>query len=97
MVRDQRIRFWDESFLEFTILVNDSLELEEYNFHFQERDGTFIWRKDKHPHHEEEVGGLTHIHDNPSDPDEVRAYFEVDLAEVIEEVRQHHEETGSPP
>lgn len=94
LIHDQRLRFWDESFLEFTIVVNESLEAATYNFHYQDREGVQIWRKDKHEGHEEEARGLAHIHDDPGDPDAARAYEEVDLDEVLKEIHLYQEDVG---
>ncbi len=90
-VHDQRLQFWDESFMEFTLTINADLEQTFYNFHYQDGRNELIFRKDMHPGHEDEVGGLTHIHDNPGDPDAVRAYEEVDLHEVLQEIHLYQE------
>lgn len=89
-----RVHFWDGTFLEIFLRVNGDLESEEYNFHFQKIDGSLIFRKDKQPGHEDEVG-LCHIHDDPSDPDAVRKYPEVDLEEVFREIHDFQRESQS--
>lgn len=90
LFHNQRLRFWDGTFLEFTILIDAGLEQIDYKFHYQGRDQEFIWRKDKHEGHDEI--GLTHIHDVPNDPAHCRPYPEVNLQEALEQVRRTQEE-----
>jgi hypothetical protein len=78
----QRLLFHDGSFLDFRLLVNDQLEQEEYSYHFASADDDLIWRKDKHPGH----AHLTHIH---RPPNEREPYEEVDIEEVIDQIRKH--------
>jgi hypothetical protein len=67
----------------------------KYSFHFQEDDGTLIWRKDWHICHEDDVGGLAHIHDEPKDPDAVKPFHLVEFDEVLEQVTDYQEATGA--
>jgi hypothetical protein len=86
LVSFQRLTFADGSALWFRMNLDDDLVLAAYSFHYQARDDTLIWRKCNGPGHESEVGGRVHIHRNPSDPDEVEPYHEVDLEEALQEV-----------
>jgi hypothetical protein len=90
-VRKQRLRFHDETFLDIRLVVNSSLEPEDYSFHFQRAAGELIWRKDKHPGHEAVIGQLEHIHDDPLDPNRVRPFREVELDEAISQVWEYQQ------
>jgi hypothetical protein len=85
VVERQRLSFHDEAFLEFHLVIDEELVGVEYGFHYQNGESHLIWRKDKHPGHEE-LGGLEHIHDDPRHPERARQYREVEMDEVIDEV-----------
>jgi hypothetical protein len=90
-VPQQRLLFGDGSFLEFDLVVDEELQPVEYSFHFQEVDGRMIWRKDLHPGHEEELGAMAHIHNDPNDEDQ-REFFEVvEVDEVVGQIQEHQE------
>jgi hypothetical protein len=90
----QRLRFHDGTFLELRLRViedvTSGIAIAEYHLHYQHRDGTLIWRKDKHAGHEDEHGQLEHIHRLPSE-DDPEPYDEVDLREAIEEIWAYQE------
>jgi hypothetical protein len=54
-VPQQRLRFHDDTSLYLEIVVDADLEPMKYSFHFQEDDGTLIWRKNWHICHEDDV------------------------------------------
>jgi Family of unknown function (DUF6516) len=91
----QRLRFHDGTSLYFEIVVDADLEPVKYSFHFQRDDGTLIWRKDWHIGHEDDVGGLAHIHDEPQDPDAAKPFHLVEFDEVLEQVADYQKASGS--
>jgi hypothetical protein len=81
-IPQQRLLFHDGSYLDFQALISDELQPETYSYHFATAENELIWRKDKHVGHPH----LTHIH---RPPDEREPYEEVDIEEVIEQIRKH--------
>jgi Family of unknown function (DUF6516) len=79
----QRMRFHDDSWLEFQVVVNRSLESVEYNYHYATARNELIWRMDKHGGHHQH----THIHRPPS-PRVAEPYDEVEITDVLEEIRK---------
>jgi len=68
-VRQQRINFWDDTFLAFALVVSEDLEQTKYSFHYLRRGGPMIFRNDNahaHPGHAE----APHIHRDPARPHE---------------------------
>jgi hypothetical protein len=94
-IAEHRLTFWDGTYLTFRVTVNDDLISVTYNFDLRTPDNRLVFRKDKQPGHEREVGGLEHIHRNPSDEDEVEPYPEVDLEDVLDQISSWRQ-TGSP-
>ena len=88
VIERQRVVFADQSFLQIHLVVDEDFELVEYHFHYQDSEGWLIWRKDKHPGHEEEVGGLSHIHRDPKELNQVEPFEEVELDEVFRQVQE---------
>jgi len=88
VIERHRLHFHDGTFLDFHLVVDNDLVPVEYGYHYQGSVKSLIWRKDKHPGHDE-LPGPEHIHQNTADPDEAEDYSEVDLAEVLDEVREH--------
>lgn len=89
-VRQQRINFWDDTFLAFALVVNEELEQVRYSFHYQRRGGAMIFRKDNahaHPGHAQ----APHIHRDAARPHLIEPYREVDLEEALQEVAEHQD------
>jgi Family of unknown function (DUF6516) len=83
----------DGSYLDFRFTVGPSLEMAAYSFHYARFDGQTIWRLDKHPGHEQQDQGDTHIHL----PDDVRKPQEyVDLEDVLGRIRLDQEDERRP-
>jgi hypothetical protein len=74
------VRLW------FRLTVTDELELPYYSFDFRHHSGLLIFRKDRHVGHEREVGGMSHLHRDPHDEENVEDFPEVDFDEVMYEV-----------
>jgi hypothetical protein len=85
-VPKQRVRFHDGTFLDATLVIDQDFVPAEYNFHFARDDGVLIWRKDKHEGHDKQHGRLEHLHLESEEKDP-EAFREVDLAEVLDEIR----------
>jgi hypothetical protein len=102
IVPQQRVRFYDDTFLEFDIVVDDisaqgdlpELEPVGYSFHYQVIDGPMIWRKDLHEGHFDELGTDAHVHDNAKDEDDREAFEVIDLDEVLEQVSEYQSGRG---
>jgi len=80
-----RLRFWDDSLLEFTeTLVEQEVVLikTDYAYHYQDADGNLIFRYDNAPHHPEVSTHPHHRHTpegvGPADPP--------DLNDVLREI-----------
>lgn len=82
----QSLVFAEGWVLEFDFVLNSALHLENYRFSLHAPDGTFMWRKEKHPGHEEALGAPSHIHRGPDPDADPESYQEVDLEEAVEEV-----------
>lgn len=85
----QRLIFPDGSWLEFSLVVNQDLEVVEYNFHYAASDDRLIWRLDRHRGH---ADMLAHIH---LPPNRREPHEEVEIDEVLDKIFEHLE--SSPP
>lgn len=96
LIPKHTVRFGDDSFLVFDLVVSEEMVEEDYRFHFQGPNGQ-IWRKDRHRGHPPDRSRIeSHIHDDPKDPDGYREYKDVDIAEVIAEIHDYFESGRMP-
>jgi hypothetical protein len=81
----QRVRFPAHTSLFIELAVTREFDHLEYNFHFQHDDGECIWRKDKHPGHEHDLGGeLSHLHQGAAE--RLEKFDEVDPWEALDQI-----------
>jgi hypothetical protein len=84
-IRQQRVNFWNDTFLAFALIVDENLEQVRYSYHYQRRGGALIFRKDNvHSHRRNPY--LAHIHREPGRPHAAEPFDEVDLEEALAEV-----------
>jgi Family of unknown function (DUF6516) len=81
----QRLSFADGSSLSISMVLDTSLALTDYSFHYQDDRGRLIWRKCNRTGHEEEAGRV-HIHRPLRDGERVEPHEEVDLEEALDQV-----------
>lgn len=83
-----RLRFWDNSLLEFKEVIVPELQLivnrEDYAFHYQDANGQIIFRYDNTPHHPEISSHPNHKHL----ADRIEATAAPDLTDVLREIDQ---------
>jgi hypothetical protein len=87
-IRQQRINFWDDTFLAFALVVNETLEQVRYSFHYQRRGGAPVFRKDN-VHMHRGHADAPHIHRDAARPYVAEPFDEVDLEEALQEVAEH--------
>jgi hypothetical protein len=85
----QRLIFHDGNWLEFSLVVNQDLEVVEYNFHYAASDDQLIWRLDRHGGHDDM---LAHIH---LPPNRREPHEEVEIDDVLDKIFEHLR--SSPP
>jgi hypothetical protein len=92
------LRFYEDGeTLSFDLVVAArDLVLEEYHFDYRTADNTLIWRLDKHAGHEEDVGGLCHVHYDPAEDSSVWASSEYDIDDVIRLIHDGWRPTRPP-
>jgi hypothetical protein len=66
-IRQQRLNFWNDTFLAFALTVNEDLEQVRYSFHYQRRGGALIFRKDN-VHAHQGHPDTPHIHRDAARP-----------------------------
>ncbi len=96
LIEKQRLRFHDRTFLDFRLHLDEDLNCLWYSYHFQHDGGPFIWRKDRHPGHENEVGE-EHVHADPADENAREKFDYVELDEVLTQVAAHQATSGQTP
>lgn len=78
----QNLFFFNGTQLEFTLYVNSEMECEGYSYHYsQSHNDLLIWRIDKHEGHEDQDGGMTHVHEWPG---RRYPYREIDFDDAID-------------
>ena len=87
-IRQQRVNFWNDTFLAFALVVNEDLEQVKYSYHYQRRGGALIFRKDN-VHVYLGQDDRPHIHREPNRPHVSEPFHEVDLEEAFTEVAEH--------
>lgn len=87
-IRQQRLNFWNDTFLAFALVVNEDLEQVRYSYHYQRRGGAMIFRKDN-VHAHRGLPGVPHVHRDPARPHLAEPYEEADLEEALEQVSEH--------
>jgi hypothetical protein len=85
----QRLTFSDGSWLDFTLVVNQDLEVVDYSFHYATSDNELIWRLDRHEGHQDM---LSHMH---LPPDRREPHEEVEIDQVLDKIIEHL--NASPP
>ena len=88
-LRQFEIGYGDGRVLSITLTLDGELAAVRYRFHLQ-RNGAFVWRLDKHPGHEDELGGPTHVHLSPL-PKDRYPHPPVTFAEVADRL---HDSAG---
>ena len=87
-IRQQRLNFWNDTFLAFALVLNEDLEQVKYSYHYQRRGGALIFRKDNiHVYRGQEM--RPHVHRDAARPYVAEPFSEVDLEEALAEVSEH--------
>ncbi len=85
-LRQFEVEYGDGRVLSITLTLDGELAAVRYRFHLR-RHGVLVWRLDKHPGHETEDGGPTHIHLSPLSKDR-HPHAPVTFAEVADRLHQ---------
>lgn len=89
-----RLRFWDNSLLEFveTLVVHGFLIVKtDYAYHYQDRHNQLVFRYDNAPHHPQIATFPHHKHwlDNQNRHEATMAATPPDLQAVLREIDEH--------
>jgi len=87
-IRQQRVNFWNDTFLAFALVVNENLEHVKYSYHYQRRGGALIFRKDN-VHVYRGQDDAPHVHRDAARPYLAEPFDEVDLEEALWEVAEY--------
>jgi Family of unknown function (DUF6516) len=83
LLGEQRLTFPDGSWLDFSLIVDQDLEVTNYRFHYATSGNKLLWRLDRHEGHKDM---LSHIHlpDGRREP-----HGEVEIDEVLDKIDEH--------
>jgi len=86
-----RLRFWDNSLLEFVELLemrSNLLRRVEYAYHYQDSHGNLVFRYDDSPHHPEIETHPHHKHVGHGETESIEATVAPHLSRVLQEIER---------